>query len=65
VTDHTPAAQAGLLKGDEIRAIDGRQTPALGLEEARELFRTPGERQLEVLRDGRHLRLRLAISRLV
>ncbi len=65
VTDRTPAAEAGLLKGDEILAIDGRRAPDLTLEEARELFRTPARRRLEVMRAGQRLQVRLTTRRLV
>jgi hypothetical protein len=65
VTDRTPAAEAGLRKGDEILAIDGRSTPALTLEEARALLRTPAERRLDVMRTGRRMQVRLTTRRLV
>lgn len=61
----TPAAAAGLLADDEIVGIDGRRTPALRLDQARTLLRTPGTRQLEVRRGGKVLRVRLEARRMV
>jgi hypothetical protein len=63
VNPGTPAEEAKLQVGDEIVSIDGRK--ALRLDEARELFRTPGERRLEIRRQGKALQVRLEARRLV
>jgi len=65
VTQGTPATDAGLRPGDEIVAIDGRRSPALTLEGARQVFRTPGTRWLEVQRGGQRLQVTLVTRRLV
>jgi carboxyl-terminal processing protease len=65
VTQGTPAADAGLQPGDEIRTLDGRRCPGLSLEEARRLLRMPGARRLEVLRSGRPMLVTLVARRLV
>lgn len=65
VNPRTPAAQAGLKHGDEILSIDGKRTPELTLEQARALLRTPGTRQLQVLRSGQLQRVILKSRRLV
>jgi len=65
VGSETPAAQAGLKADDEIVSIDGKATPDLTLDQARNLLRTPGARRLEVRRDGQTLQVRLETKRLV
>jgi hypothetical protein len=65
VAPGTPAAEAGLRTDDEIVAIDGRRTPTLTLDEARERFRSPVTRSLEVRRGDQTLQVRLAARRLV
>ena len=61
----TPAADAGLKRGDRIVAIDGRGGAALALERVRELFRKPGVHQVDVARGGERLSVRLTTRRLV
>ena len=65
VNPKTPATDAGLQPDDEIVSIDGRRTPKLTLNEARLLLRVPGERRLEIRRDGQVRRVRLEARRLV
>lgn len=65
VTARTPAAQGGIQVDDEIVSIDGRRTPKLTLDGARELLRSPGVRQLEVRRAGKLMKVRLETRRLV
>jgi hypothetical protein len=65
LTGATPAAEAGLQKGDVILAIDGRRPPDLTLEQARALFRKPGTYAVDVERNGRVLMLRITTRRLV
>ena len=48
-TQGTPAADAGVRRDDEIVAINGRRPPALTLEEARRILRTPGNCRLDLL----------------
>jgi PDZ domain-containing protein/aspartyl protease len=63
VNPGTPAEEAKLQVGDEIVSIDGRK--ALSLDQARELFRTPGTRRLEIRREGQSLQVQLEVRRLV
>jgi len=63
VNQGSPAADARLQVGDEIVAIDGRKPR--DLDEARERFRMPGTRRLEIRRDGQPLHVRLEARRLV
>jgi len=63
VNQGTPAADARLQVGDEIVSIDGRKPR--NLDEARERFRTPGTRRLEIRRDGQPLQVRLEARRMV
>lgn len=65
VADGTPAAEAGLRKGDEILSVDGRRAPALGLDGIRALFRRPARYRLEIGRGGERLRVELTTRRLV
>lgn len=65
VTQRTPAAEAGVQAGDEIVSIDGRRSPALTLEQARQMLRTPGKRQVEMERGGQRLQVTLVTRRLV
>lgn len=60
-----PAAELGLLANDEIVSIDSRRTPAMTVGQARDLFREPVERKLEIRREGRLLRMTLKARRLV
>ena len=62
----TPAQEAGLLKGDEIMAVDGRRTDQLTLDQVRELFKKDGATyRLDVKRGQEHLQVRLTPHRLV
>jgi hypothetical protein len=65
VNAETPAAELGLQPNDEIVSIDGRRTPDLTVGEAKDLFREPVDRKLEIRREGRLLRLTLKARRLV
>lgn len=65
VSPQSPAAEAGLVMDDEIVAIDGRRTPRLKLDQARELLRAPIARKLEIQRGDQRLRVRLEARRLV
>jgi hypothetical protein len=66
VADHTPAREAGLERGDEIVAIDGRPAGGFKLDEVRGLFRKPGaEYRLDVRRGDTRLQIRLTTRRLV
>ena len=62
----TPGADAGLRRGDAIRAIDGRAVSAHDLAAIRELLRTPGRRlALTIVRDGAESTVTLTTRRLV
>ena len=66
VADHTPAREAGLERGDQIVAIDGRPAAGFKLDEVRGMFRKPGaEYRLDVKRGDTRLRIRLTTRRLV
>jgi len=65
VAPGTPAAEAGLERGDQIVGIDGRGAAALGLEQVRELLRKPGAYRLDVARAGKRLSAKLVTRRLV
>ncbi|MFI5372866.1 MAG: PDZ domain-containing protein, partial [Candidatus Eisenbacteria bacterium] len=65
VSAGTPAAEAGLERGDQIVAIDGQGGASLALEHARELFRKPGAYRLDVARAGKRFSVRLVTRRLV
>ncbi len=65
VAARTPAAEAGLKKGDEILAIDDRRASALGLEAARALFRQPARYRLQIRRGGTSLTIELTTRPLV
>ena len=64
-TQGTPAADAGVRRDDEIVAINGRRPPALTLEEARRILRTPGNCRLDLLRGGRRWQVTFVTRRLV
>jgi hypothetical protein len=57
--------QANIGAGSGAVSIDGRRTPMLTLDEARERFRSPVTRSLEVRRGDQTLQVRLAARRLV
>ena len=66
VADHTPAREAGLERGDEIVAIDGRPAGGFKLDEVRGMFRKPGAAyRLDVKRGDTRLQIRLTTRRLV
>jgi hypothetical protein len=65
VAPHTPASEAGLRLDDEIVAIGNRSTPALTLDAARQMLRTPGTKRIRVRRDGQVLEMRLEARRLI
>lgn len=55
----SPGERAGLKKGDRITAVNGRPLKELGQGELREIFGTPEEVVLEVLRGEETLEVRL------
>jgi hypothetical protein len=66
VAEKTPAAEAGLLAGDEIVSIDGRPAAGFGWEKLRAYFRRPGEKvRLEIRRGDRKLALDVTLRPLV
>ncbi len=65
VAARTPAADAHLMKGDEIVSIDGTSASKLGLDGVRALFRTPKTYRLEVKRGETTLEVELKTRRLV
>ena len=66
VAEKTPARAAGLLAGDEIKAIDGRQAAEFNWETLRAYFQRPGkEVRLEIERGGKRLTVTLTLQRLV
>jgi len=65
VAARTPAAEAGLAKGDEIERIDGKPASEIGLEGTRGLFRKPAKYRLEVKRGEGRVQLELTTRRLV
>jgi len=65
VAARTPAAEAQLMKGDEIVSIDGRSASKLGLDGVRELFRAPKTYRLEVKRGEAKLNVELKTRRIV
>jgi hypothetical protein len=66
VADKTPARAAGLLRGDEILAIDGRKAAEFNWEMLKAYFRQPGkEVRLEIARGGKRLTVTLTLRRLV
>ena len=65
VAPRTPAAEARLMKGDEIVAVNGRPASRVGLEGARQLFRVPATYRLEVRRGEAKLSVEMRTRRLV
>jgi hypothetical protein len=66
VAEGTPAAEAGLSKGDEIVAIDGRSTAGRTLDEVREQFKASGAtRRLDVKRGDVRREVQVVLRRLV
>jgi len=66
VAKNTPAQAAGLLPGDEIKTIDGRQAAEFNWVTLRAYFQQPGKDvRLEIERDGKKLTVTLTLQRLV
>jgi hypothetical protein len=66
VADGTPASEAGISKGDEIVAIDGRSTAGRTLDDVREQFKMAGAtRRLDVKHGDEKRAVQLALRRLV
>ena len=66
VVPNTPAAEAGLRAGDELRAIDGHTATPSQLPDIRNLFRQPGKRyEITVLRNGVEEKVMLTTRRMV
>lgn len=65
VAARTPAAEAGLMKGDEIVSVDKQATSKLGLDGVRGLFRSQATYRLEVRRGKEVLNIDLKTRRLV
>lgn len=65
VAARTPAAEVGLMKGDEIVAINGRPTSQVGLEGVRQLLRVPATYRLEVKRRAATLIVEMRTRRIV
>ncbi len=66
VAPGTPAAEAGLAKGDEIVAIDERSTAGRTLDEVRDLFKKDGAKyRVEVKRGAEERVVTLNLRRLI
>jgi hypothetical protein len=66
VVDDSPARQAGVLVGDVVTRMNGREVTAGDLPGLRETLRRPGQRlDLTVLRDGKPVSLSFTTSRMV
>jgi len=66
VVDDSPARQAGVLVGDVVTRMNGREVTAGDLPTLRETLRRPGQRlDLTVLRDGKPVSLSFTTSRMV
>ncbi len=62
----TPATEAGLREGDELRAIDGKPVTPRELEAIRRMFRKPDQRyELTILRAGKALVIPVTTRRVV
>jgi twitching motility protein PilT len=59
----SPGAQAGLQRGDMILEIDTRAAKEFTLDEARQLFRSDGRRNLVIDRGGRRAKVVLELKR--
>jgi hypothetical protein len=65
VVPKTPAAEAGVLGGDVVTAIDNRPTKEFTLEEIRQMFRQEGrEYLLNLKRGGKEVRVKIKLRRL-
>ena len=66
VSEHSPAAEAGVKEEDVLTAVDGRPASSLTLEEVRALLRREGEeRVLTVRRGDKTLSFRIKLRRLL
>lgn len=62
----SPAAEAGLLEGDRIVAIDGRAASNFSLQAIQGLFRQDGKRHaLRIVRNGKVIKTILRLRRLI
>jgi C-terminal processing protease CtpA/Prc len=62
----TPATEAGLREGDQLRAIDGKPVTPRELEAIRRMFRKPDQRyELTILRGGKTLVIPVTTRRVV
>ena len=62
----TPATEAGLREGDELRAIDGKAVTPRELEAIRRMFRKPDQRyELTIQRRGKELVIPVTTRRVV
>ena len=59
----SPGAQAGLQRGDLVVEIDARPAKEFTLDEARQLFRSDGRRNLVVDRGGKRVKVMLELKR--
>jgi twitching motility protein PilT len=57
VTPSSPAAQAGVARGDQLIELDGKSSKEFTLDEMRKAIRLDGRRQVTVNRDGKRMKL--------
>ena len=63
VIAQSPAGEAGIREGDEVKAVDGKRLP---LEEVRALLRQPGKKvTLTIVRDGKEKKVPIVTRRLI
>jgi len=66
VTEGSPAAEAGVLAGDEIRTVDGQPVGDLGLSTLRERLRLEGQEvRFELLRGAEPITLEFKTRRMI
>jgi Aspartyl protease/PDZ domain len=66
VDEHSPAAEACVLGGDILVAVNGRPASASDLDQIRTMFRQDGkEYLLSVKRDGKVLQIKLKLKRII
>lgn len=66
VDKHSPAAEAGVLGGDILVAVNGRPASVLGLDEIRTMFMQEGkEYLLSLKRNGKAVQVKLKLRRLI
>lgn len=66
VTPGSPAEAAGLKQGDIITGIDGKQTDAITLTQARNLLKRSGKKAiLSIARDGQLLEIAVKLKRMI